>query len=103
MRNTTSLLLLWCVIFGAIALLVWLPKPTTPAPIRWECSVTHSYPYLQDGWKIMDPSDRQTVGILVGKGKAEQTTVDNLVECTRYQDHTTPVTKKYALVMWRMT
>lgn len=66
-----------------------------------ECNLTTSNMYLGSGWKIQDTADVSTAGILIGQGKAERITVDNLVECTKYRDGTTPVTEKYALVFWR--
>ena len=66
-----------------------------------ECNLTTSNVYLGSGWKIQDTADVSTVGILIGQGRAERIPVDNLVECTRYRDGTTPVTEKYALVFWR--
>ena len=96
---------------GAVMFLAWCGRQASAerallAALKTatiECQITNSYLYLSSGWKVMDPADRQTVGILVGAGKAEQKSVDDLVECTRYQDGATPVTSRYALVMWRPT
>lgn len=108
MTGIINAVLLSLGIFAAIGFLLYLgsgalDKKKEPVPVKVECSIIKSNIYLGEGWQILDPVDRPFVYLEVGQGKAEIKSVDNLVECTRYQANTTPVTSQYSLMMWRKT
>lgn len=96
---------MWSAIAGiflliAVAFLLWVGKQPEHITIV-ECEITTPYGDLKSGWKIMGPEDESMVNALARTGQVEKKPIDGLVSCTRYEEHKTPVTSKYALILWR--
>ena len=87
-------------IVGGFLWAVRKPK-LLPNNVQVECTIIQPYAYYQDGWKILDSADKFNLIQSIGQGKAEQKVAEGNIECTRYEDNTTPVTSHYSLMMWR--
>jgi hypothetical protein len=65
-----------------------------------QTSRTHAK--LSEGYKIMGPEDVSFVNEMALLDKVDRILVSDIVSCTNYEAHKTPVTFNYDLVMYRV-